>query len=59
MIHSCKNLVLKFIDTVKKRSTRDFLVDVLESDTILTLSTCIYNGNKRVVVHAKKIDNGV
>ena len=41
--------------TIKKRSKKDFNVDVNENDNILTLSTCANNNKYRVVLHAKKI----
>ena len=46
-----------FINTIKSRSTYNYNVDVDENDKILTLSSCTPSGTKRVVVHAKKIDN--
>ncbi len=47
----------KFIDTIRKRSYREFNLEVLNTDNILTLSTCYGTGNttKRQVVHAKRI----
>lgn len=44
-----------FAQTIKKRSKKDFNVDVNENDNILTLSTCANNNKHRVVLHAKKI----
>ena len=44
-----------FIDKIKSRSIKDFGIEVLGSDNILTLSTCADNNNYRVVLHAKKI----
>ena len=44
-----------FAQTIKKRSRKDFNVDVNENDNILTLSTCANNNKYRVVLHAKKI----
>ena len=44
-----------FVKTIKKRSKKDFNVDVNENDNILTLSTCANNNKYRVVLHAKKI----
>ena len=41
--------------TIKKRSKKDFNVDVNKEDNILTLSTCANNNKYRVVLHAKKI----
>ena len=45
----------QFLNTLKARSIRDFNMDMLESDSILTLSTCDNNNKYRVVLHAKKI----
>lgn len=45
----------QFLNTLKARSIRDFNIDMLESDSILTLSTCDNNNKYRVVLHAKKI----
>lgn len=44
-----------FVETIKKRSKKDFNVDVNKEDTVLTLSTCANNNKYRVVLHAKKI----
>lgn len=44
----------RFIDTVKRRSVKDFKIEVSEDDQILTLSTCDDNNRFRIVVHAKK-----
>ncbi len=46
---------LEFINKIKKRSNKDYGVEVLEDDKILTLSTCDNNNNYRVVLHAKKL----
>lgn len=43
-----------FLETIKKRSKKDFNVDVNKEDNILTLSTCANNNKYRVVLHAKK-----
>ena len=45
----------KFLDTIKKRSIKDFKVNLDKDDSILTLSTCSMTGKERVVLHAKKI----
>ena len=45
----------KFVDTLKKRSKKDFNINVSSEDGILTLSTCANNNKYRVVLHAKKI----
>lgn len=44
----------KFIKTLKKRSIKDFNIDVSQDDNILTLSTCANNNKYRIVLHAKK-----
>ena len=46
---------LKFIETLKSRSIKDFGEEVTNKDKILTLSTCADNNKYRVVLHAKKI----
>lgn len=46
----------KFIDIIKSRSNYDYNVEVNTSDKILTLSSCIGDGKKRVVLHAKLIE---
>lgn len=46
---------MSFIAKIKSRSVKDFNVEVLGSDRILTLSTCYKDSSHRVVVHAKKI----
>jgi len=46
---------LKYIETVKNRSIKDFDVEVTEEDSILTLSTCGNDNDYRVVLHAKKV----
>ncbi len=45
----------EFLLTLKKRSVYNYGVDVDDSDSILTLSTCTGNGTKRMVLHAKKL----
>lgn len=44
-----------FAQTIKKRSKKDFNVNISGEDNILTLSTCANNNKYRVVLHAKKI----
>lgn len=48
-----------FLNTLKNRSEHHFNVDLINTDKILTLSTCDNTGTKRVAVHAKliKIEN--
>ena len=45
----------QFIKTLKKRSIKDFNIDVVKDDSILTLSTCANNNKYRIVLHAKKM----
>lgn len=45
----------QFVNTIKKRSIKEFNTDVSKDDNILTLSTCANNNKYRVVLHAKKI----
>lgn len=42
-----------FIDKLTKRSIYDFGVTINNNDRILTLSSCLNSGAKRLVVHAK------
>lgn len=44
-----------FVNTLKTRSIYNTNVEVSETDKILTLSSCLYEGKKRVVLHAKLI----
>lgn len=46
----------KFLDTIKSRSNFDYSVDVDINDHILTLSTCDYTSQNRVVLHAKRVN---
>lgn len=46
----------EFIRTIKSRSNYDYNIEVNSSDSILTLSSCIGDLKKRVVLHAKKIN---
>lgn len=50
---------IKFINTIKARSIKEFNVQLMETDNILTLSTCANNNNYRIVLHAKKIENTI
>ena len=45
----------QFVNTIKKRSIKEFNTDVSKDDNILTVSTCANNNKYRVVLHAKKI----
>ena len=46
---------LRYIETVKNRSIKDFNIEVTEEDNILTLSTCGNDNDYRVVLHARQI----
>lgn len=54
---SNQNEFQEFLNTIKKRSIRNFNTSLTTKDKILTLSTCNGNGGttKRTVIHAKKI----
>lgn len=45
----------EFVEKIKGRSKKDLNVDIKETDSILTLSTCADNTKYRVVLHAVKI----
>jgi len=49
------NSLAEYIKTIKNRSIYDTGVEVNENDKVLTLSSCLYEGRKRVVLHAKLI----
>ena len=46
----------EFLKTIKSRSNYNYKVDLNKSNKILTLSSCIGEGQKRVVLHAKLIE---
>ena len=46
-----------YLNTMKRRSIKDFEVELTTEDQILTLSTCADNNKYRVVLHAKKVNN--
>ena len=46
----------KFINTIKSRSNYNYNIEVDSNDKILTLSSCIGDGKKRVVLHAKLVE---
>lgn len=46
----------KFVKKLKSRSVYDYEIEVSGKDKILTLSSCIGDGTKRVVLHAKLIE---
>ena len=45
----------KFIETLKKRSIKNFNIDISKEDSILTLSTCADNNKYRVVLHSVRV----
>ncbi|MBR3660901.1 MAG: class B sortase [Bacilli bacterium] len=47
----------KFINKLKSRSIYNYEIEVSGNDKILTLSSCIGDGSKRVVLHAKLLTN--
>ena len=47
----------KFINEIKSRSNYDYDVEVDSKDKVLTLSSCTDDGKKRVVLHARLIEN--
>ena len=49
------NNFFSFVNRIRLRSIYDFKEKLKRSDNILTLSTCINNGEKRIVVHAKRV----
>lgn len=48
---------LNFLNTLKSRSVYNYNVELTTKDKILTLSSCLGDGKKRVVLHAKLLDN--
>ena len=47
----------RFVNEISSRSNYDYNVEVNSNDKVLTLSSCIGDGKKRVVLHAKLIEN--
>ena len=45
----------EFIDTITKRSKKDFGINVSKEDTLLTLSTCANNNRYRIVLHSVRV----
>ena len=45
-----------FLEKIRNRSNFDYNVSLNPNDRILTLSTCNSTGSKRIVVHAKRIN---
>lgn len=48
-----------FLNKIKSRSVYDYKVDVDKDDKVLTLSSCLGEGQTRVVLHAKLINEDV
>lgn len=46
---------LKFLNTLKDRSVKNFETELSEESSILTLSTCTNDNKKRIVLHAIKL----
>ena len=47
---------LEFLNKLKSRSNYDYKVDLSNDDKVLTLSSCNIDGSKRIVLHAKLIE---
>ncbi len=47
----------EFLNTIKDRSIYKSNLDLSTDDQVLTLSTCNLSGDKRVVIHAKKVNS--
>ena len=45
----------EFVKNLKKRSIKDFNVDISKDDNILTLSTCANNNKYRIVLHSVRV----
>ena len=56
-IFSNDNQYTNFLNKIKSRSNYNYNMSLNKDDKILTLSSCTANGTKRVVLHAKKINN--
>lgn len=56
-IFNNNNEYTEFLKTIKSRTSYDYGVEVSSNDKLLTLSSCIGKGQKRVVLHAKLIDS--
>ena len=53
-----KDAFNNFIEVIKSRSIYNFGLEVTNNDKILTLSSC-YNDKKRMVMHAKLLENQI
>ena len=56
-IYNNDNEFNEFLNKVKSRSNYNYNIEVNSNDKVLTLSSCIGDGKKRVVLHAKLIEN--
>ena len=48
---------ITFLDIIKSRSFYDYNIEINSKDKILTLSSCMGDDSKRVVLHAKLLNN--
>ena len=55
-IFNNENEFVTFANKIKSRSIHNYDIELRENDKILTLSSCIGDGSKRVVLHAKLIE---
>ncbi len=46
-----------FLNEIKSRSLYDYEVELTKDDKIITLSSCTNDGKKRIVLHAKLIND--
>ena len=53
---SSDNEFKEYIKVIKSRSIYNYDIEVFENDQVLTLSSCIGDGRKRVVLHAKLVN---
>ena len=56
-IYNNDNEFNEFLNKIKSRSNYNYNIEVNSNDKVLTLSSCIGDGKKRVVLHAKLIEN--
>ena len=56
LIFSSDEQYLEFLNKLKSRSNYDYKVDLSNDDKVLTLSSCNIDGSKRIVLHAKLIE---
>lgn len=48
---------VNFLNKIKSRSIYNYDIELNTTDQILTLSTCNLSGDKRIVIHAKKMNS--